>query len=60
MANGQILPGDIILADKGFNVVKLFQTANVNINIPVCRINGVEFTPEQVMQTRKIAQERIR
>ncbi|KAG5877308.1 hypothetical protein JTB14_021103 [Gonioctena quinquepunctata] len=56
---GQISPGDVILADKGFNVIDLFQGVNVNINIPVFEISGTQFTAEEVVTTRNIAKDRI-
>lgn len=55
----QIAPGDIILADKGFEVKELFTKIDLEINIPVFRISGFQFTSEEVVITRKIAQERI-
>lgn len=56
---GELLPGDTILADKGFNVHDVFSNLELELNIPVFRITGTQFTPEEVEETRKIAQERI-
>lgn len=54
---GHILPGDIILADKGFKVGDLLKP--VQLNLPAFRVTGQQFSPEDVEECRRIAAERI-
>lgn len=56
---GQVFLRDIILADKGFNVSDLLQTINFDINIPVFRVSGHQFTADEIAATPKVAHERI-
>jgi hypothetical protein len=55
----ELLPGDIIIADKGFNVESLFKDIPISINIPTFRITGQQFSREDVQETRRIASEKI-
>lgn len=50
--------GDIILADRGFDISDLLETKKVAINIPAFK-TAPQFEPHQVMETRKIANRRI-
>ena len=52
-----LLPGDLVLADKGFTIYSLLPKG-VSLNIPpflTCK----QFTPSEIMETRSIAKARI-
>lgn len=50
---------DTFLADKGFVIQDLLNVHKININIPVFKITGQQFTSEDVNIIRQIAHERI-
>ena len=52
-------PGDIVLADKGFNVQDLFAPYDVTINHPTFFNKKNRLTGELVMKDRKIASKRV-
>uniref|UniRef100_A0A6P7GDE3 Uncharacterized protein LOC114340901 n=1 Tax=Diabrotica virgifera virgifera TaxID=50390 RepID=A0A6P7GDE3_DIAVI len=53
----QMVPGDLIIADKGFLISDLLPPG-VSLNIPPF-LTTAQFTPQQVIQTRTIAKARI-
>lgn len=55
----QINEGDIILADKGFEIQDLLDNIGLQINIPIFKINGMQFHEQDIKYMRKIAHERI-
>lgn len=57
ISEGFLLHGDTFLADKGFTATELLKP--VNISIPVFKINNVQFSPNEVHHTQKIARERV-
>lgn len=59
MEKGNMKTGDIILADKGFNIGNLFAEIGINLNISTFRTTGQQFAPQEVICIRKIEKERI-
>lgn len=53
----QLVPGDLILADKGF-LIRDILPPGVSLNIPPF-LDTPQFTPDQVVQTETIAKARI-
>lgn len=53
----QMVPGDLVLADKGF-LIKELLPAGVHINIPPF-LTTPQFTESQVLETQRIARARI-
>jgi len=53
----QLVPGDLILADKGF-LIRDILPPGVSLNLPPF-LDTPQFTPEQVVQTEAIAKARI-
>jgi hypothetical protein len=53
----QLVPGDLILADKGF-LIRDILPPGVSLNLPPF-LDTPQFTPEQVLQTEAIAKARI-
>lgn len=54
----QLVPGDLILADKGFTLFDRLP-AGVNLNIPPFLTNKTYFTKEEAEACRRIARSRI-
>jgi hypothetical protein len=52
-------PNTSIMADKGFNIADLLQSKRVGLNLPPYLSNSVQFSPEQVKETKTIAKLRI-
>lgn len=59
MEIGGLQQGDIILADKGFEIQNILENVGINLNIPTFRISGLQFSPNDVEYIRKIAHERV-
>lgn len=55
---GEILPGDNVMADKGFNIQKEIEDCGLTLNIPPFA-RSQQFTEEEVLLTRKIASCRV-
>lgn len=55
----ELYPDDIILADKGFDISSLFGANSIKINIPNFRISGMQFSEEEVENSRCISKGRI-
>ena len=53
-----LLPGDLILADKGFTIHRLLPNG-VSLNIPPFLVGKSQFTAEEALLCRKIAKARI-
>ena len=51
--------GDSVMADKGFDIQHLLSGLGVRLNIPPFRRGEQQFTPDDVMKTKKIAAVRI-
>lgn len=51
--------GDIILADKGFEIKNILEEVGINLNIPTFRVNGIQFECSDIEYIRKIAHERV-
>ena len=51
--------GDSVMADKGFDIQHLFSGLGVRLNIPPKRQGDRQFTPDDIMKTKKIAAVRI-
>lgn len=56
---GHLEEGDIILADKGFNVGDILKDIRLELNIPVFQINSMQFEPNVTDYIRKVSRERI-
>jgi hypothetical protein len=54
----QLVPGDMVLADKGFTIHKLLPQG-VHLNIPPFLTSKAQYTPSEVQLCRKIAKSRI-
>jgi len=54
-----LVPGDIVLADRGFNVYELVAAKQAVLNIPDFTRGKKQLHPRQVENTRKIATVRI-
>ncbi len=54
----EIHTGDIVLADKGFEISDLLQEKGAYINIPPFK-HGIQLSPQDVLKTRVIARRRI-
>ena len=52
-------PGDVVLADKGFNVQDLFAPYDVTVNHPTFFTKKNRLTGDLVMKDRKIASKRV-
>ncbi|KAG4073404.1 hypothetical protein HA402_005567 [Bradysia odoriphaga] len=52
-------PGDLVLADKGFNMHDVFKIRSVDLEIPAFVCNQQQLHPLAVEKTRKIANVRI-
>jgi len=51
--------GDVVLADRGFDISDLLESLGVALNIPPFKRNRNQLTEKEVMNTRFIAQRRI-
>lgn len=51
--------GDIILADKGFEIKNILEDIGIELNIPTFKVTGMQFQDNEVEYIRKIAHERI-
>jgi len=51
--------GDSVMADKGFDIQHLLSRLGVRLNIPPFRQGDQQFTPDDIMKTKKIAAVRI-
>lgn len=51
--------GDSVMADKGFDIQHLLSGVGVRLNIPPFRQGERQFTPDQLVKTKKIAAVRI-
>ena len=51
--------GDSIMADKGFDIQHFLSELGVRLNIPPFRRGEQQFTPDDIMATKKIAAVRI-
>lgn len=56
---GEILVGDSIMADKGFNISSELSEIGLNLNIPPFLADQSSFTEGDVIRTQTIAQHRI-
>ncbi len=52
-------PGDMVMADKGFNIGKLLEGKGVDLNLPPFLSSMKQFTPDEIEQTEQIASARI-
>ena len=55
----QLESGDSVIADKGFDIQHLFSGLGVRLNIPSKCQRDWQFTPDDVMKTKKITAVRI-
>ena len=51
--------GDSVMADKGFDIQHLLSGIGVRLNIPPFRRGEQQFTPDEILKTKKIAAVRI-
>ena len=51
--------GDSVMADKGFDIQHLLSRIGVRLNIPPFRQGDQQFTPDDILKTKKIAAVRI-
>ncbi len=54
-----LLPGDVVLADRGFNIYELVAEQQAQLNIPSFTRGRKQLHPREVESTRKIANVRI-
>ena len=54
-----LLPGDVVLADRGFTIHDLLEEVGAYLNIPPFLRNRNRFTAQEKIVTKKIANERI-
>ena len=54
-----LLPGDVVLADRGFNIEDSVALRGATLDIPAFTRGKVQLTPEEVESTRKKANVRI-
>lgn len=54
-----INPGDLVLADRGFTIDDLLRARQAVLNIPPFLEKREKFTPQEELQTRRIAKARI-
>ena len=52
-------PGDVVMADKGFEIGSMLMGKGVGLNLPPFLQSSRQFTAEQVQETKKIAKLRI-
>ena len=52
-------PGDLVIADRGFDIKDLLQTRKVHLNIPPFLMNRVRLTAQEEILTKRIARVRI-
>ena len=55
----KLQPGDLILADRGFNIKDLVQKRDADINIPIINRSRRQITATSVLTNRKISNLRI-
>lgn len=55
----ELLPGDVILADKGFLIAEEVEKLGLRLNIPPFKRGQAQFTPEDVELTKSIARHRV-
>jgi hypothetical protein len=55
----EFLPGDDVMADKGFDIQDLFDPLGVHLNIPPFLHLNDQMSPEDVAKTQSVAAERI-
>lgn len=56
---GKLLPGDIVLADRGFNVEEAIGYMGATLNIPSFTKGKSQLTPKEIESTRRLANVRI-
>ena len=56
---GRLERGDSVMADKGFEIQHLLSGLGVRLNIPPFRQGQRQFTPDELLKTKKIAAVRI-
>ncbi|XP_033726136.1 uncharacterized protein LOC117315841 [Pecten maximus] len=57
---GELVSGDCVMADRGFDIADLLNPKGVQLNIPpFLHAKDGQLTPEQVEETRRIAEVRI-
>ncbi|KAK3877366.1 hypothetical protein Pcinc_017921 [Petrolisthes cinctipes] len=52
-------PGDLVLADRGFDIQDILQARSVQLNIPPFLNKREKFTPEEQMLTKRVSRARI-
>ena len=55
----KLLPGDILLADRGFDISEEVAVTQASLQIPVFAIGMDQFPPTEIERTRKLANLRI-
>ena len=50
-----LLPGDVVVADRGFNIEDSVDLRGATLDIPAFTLRKVQLTPEEVESTRKKA-----
>ena len=59
LETGEMLPGDAVMADKGFTIEDELREMDIQLNIPPFRRGELQFSPHDVIRTRSIAAHRI-
>ena len=54
-----LLPGHVVLADRGFTIYDILEEVGAYLNIPPFLRNRNRFTAQEEIATKKIAKERI-
>jgi hypothetical protein len=58
LQNKEVLPGDVVMVDKGFNIRREIEALGLVLNVPPMA-NAEQFSEEEVNLTRKIASCRV-
>lgn len=59
ISNGQLLKGDSVMADKGFNIVEELKKCRMEFNCPPFLRDRSQLNAEEVLETQTIARHRI-
>lgn len=51
--------GDVIMADRGFNIQEMLASKGVRVNLPPFMNQSGQFTENKLLETRRIASLRI-
>ena len=55
----KLLPGDLVLADRGFNIMELVEQYKAKVQLPAFTKGKSQLTAKEVKQSRELARVRI-